>query len=101
MTTEETPFIQQILEERDRLFRETSRLMSRIHGYENFETERVSYQKQLIDKDELIKDKDGQILSLQQQVEYLKRKIWGKSSERSIPEDSQLRILDSDGLAAS
>lgn len=91
MTTEETLFIQQILEERDRLFRETSKLRSQIHGYENFETERVSYQKQINEKNEKISE-------LEQQVEYLKRKIWGKSSERFIQEDSQLRILDFEGL---
>jgi transposase len=98
MTTEEALFLQDILEERDRLFRETSRLRSQIEGYEGFEIERASYQKQLIEKEELISEKEGQILSLQQQVEYLKRKIWGKSSERFIQQDSQLRILDFDGL---
>jgi len=112
MTPENELFLQNILEERDRLFRETSKLRSQICGYENFESERSSYQKQLnekdelivhkesllVHKDELIREKEGLILSLQQQVEYLKRKIWGKSSERFIQEDSQLRILDFEGL---
>ena len=91
MTTEETLFLQEILEERDRLYREASRLQSQIEGYEDFEKERASFQNQL-------GEKDLQILSLQQQVEYLKRKVWGKSSERFIQEDAQLRILDFDGL---
>jgi len=98
MTPENELFLQNILEERDRLFRETSKLRSQICGYENFETERISYQKQLSDKDKLIKEREGQIRSLQQQVEYLKRKIWGKSSESFIKEDAQLRIFDFDGL---
>lgn len=105
MTTEEARFVQEILEERDRLFREASRLRSQIEGYERFEAERAAYQDQLSEKDTLISEKDqlisekeGQILSLQQQVDYLKRKIWGKSSERYIQEDAQLRILDFDGL---
>jgi transposase len=105
MINEEALFLQNILEDRDRLFRETSRLRSRIERYEHFEQERISYQKQLgekeqriSDQDREIKDKEGQIISLQRQVEYLKRKIWGKSSERFIQEDSQLRILDFDGL---
>jgi transposase len=105
MTNEETLFLQTILEDRDHLFRETSRLRSRIEDYKHFEQERVSYQKQLSEKEQriseqdgVIKDKEGQIISLQQQVEYLKRKIWGKSSERFIQEDAQLRILDFDGL---
>lgn len=91
MTTEETLFLQEILEERDRLYREASRLRSQIEGYEDFENERVSYQSQL-------SEKDVQILSLQQQVDYLKRKVWGKSSEKFIQPDAQLRILDFDGL---
>ena len=91
MTTEETLFLQEILEERDRLYREASRLQSQIEGYEDFEKERVSYQKQL-------GEKDVQILSLQQQVDYLKRKVWGKSSEKFIQPEAQLRILDFDGL---
>jgi transposase len=53
---------------------------------------------ELSKKDTLISQKDKQIHSLQEQVEYLKRKIFGKSSERFIPEDAQLRILDFDGL---
>ena len=105
MDNEETLFLQNILEDRDRLFRETSRLRSRIEEYGHFEQERASYQKQLgekeqriSDQDREIKNKEGLILTLQQQVEYLKRKIWGKSSERFIQEDSQQRILDFDGL---
>lgn len=98
MTTEETLFLQEILEERDRLFRETAKLRSQIQGYENFESERVSYQDQLEKKDTLIGQKEQQIHSLQEQVEYLKRKIWGKSSEKFIQPDAQLRIVDFDGL---
>mgnify|MGYP001359783491 CR=1 FL=1 len=45
MTTEEALFLQEILEERDRLFRETSRLRSQIEGYKDFEAERASYLK--------------------------------------------------------
>jgi len=55
-------------------------------------------EQRISDQDREIKNKEGLILTLQQQVEYLKRKIWGKSSERFIQEDSQQRILDFDGL---
>jgi len=91
MTIDEELFVQQLLEDRDQLFRETSRLRSQIAGYENFESERVSYQQQLIEKDRTI-------TKLKQQVEILLRKIWGKSSERFIKEDPQQRVLDFDGL---
>ena len=91
MTTEEELFLQQILEHRDQLYRETSRLKSQLSGYQNFKSERTSYQKQLIEKDQAI-DK------LKQLVEMLQRKIWGKSSEKYIPEDPQQRKLDFEGL---
>lgn len=91
MTTSEESFVQQLLEERDRLFRETSRLKSQIAGYESFESERTSYQEQL-----LVKDKT--ITKLKQHVEMLQRIIWGKSSERFIKEDPNQRKLDFDGL---
>ena len=91
MTDGEEGFLQQILEERDRLFRETSRLKSELAGYENFESERASYSQLINQKDETIK-------KLKQQVESLLRKIWGKSSERYVNEDPQQRRLDFEGL---
>jgi transposase len=91
MTVEEELFLQQILENRDKLYRETSRLKSQLSGYQNFESERVSYQQLLGEKDETIN-------KLKQQIEMLQRKIWGKSSEKYIPEDPQQRRLDFDGL---
>jgi hypothetical protein len=47
MTAEDEVFLQQILEERDRLFRETSRLESELANFENFGSERASYQQLL------------------------------------------------------
>ena len=91
MTADEEAFLQQILEDRDRLFRETSKLKSQLTSYENFESERASYSQLLNQKDETIK-------KLTQQVEMLLRKIWGKSSERYINEDPQQRRLDFEGL---
>ena len=77
MTVDEEIFVQQILEDRDRLYRETSMLKSQLSGYENFEAERTNYQK-------LLDEKEQAIVKLKQQVEMLQRKIWGKSSERFI-----------------
>lgn len=91
MTVEEELFLQQILENRDELYRETSRLKSQLSGYQNFESERATYEKLLIEKDQAI-------IKLKQQVEMLQRKIWGKSSEKYIPEDPQQRRLDFEGL---
>jgi transposase len=91
MAVEQDAFLQQILEDRDQLYRETSRLKSQLSSFENFEKERVSYQ-QLIDQ------KDTTITKLKQQIEMLQRKIWGKSSERYINEDPLQRKLDFSGL---
>jgi transposase len=91
MTTDEEVFLQQVLEQRDELYRETSRLKSQLSGYQNFESERTSYQQQL--------DESKQTISkLRQQIEMLQRKIWGKSSERYINEDPLQRKLDFEGL---
>jgi len=87
----EEAFLQQILEDRDELYRETARLKSQLASYQNFASERDSYQQQISEKDQAIK-------KLQQQVEMLQRRIWGKSSERFINEDPQQRCLDFDGL---
>lgn len=105
MTVEEELFLQQILEHRDQLYRETSRLKSQLSGYQNFESERASYQQQITKKDQEI-DQLGQAINqldqtinkLKQQVEMLQRKIWGKSSEKYIPEDPQQRKLDFEGI---
>jgi hypothetical protein len=91
MTTEEELFLQQILEHSDELYRETARLKSQLSGFENFETERTSYQKQLEENKQTIS-------KLKQQVEALQRKIWGKSSERYINPDPLQRKLDFEGL---
>lgn len=91
MAVEQEAFLQQILEDRDQLYRETSKLKSQLSRFENFEKERVSYQ-QLIDQ------KDTTITKLKQQIEMLQRKIWGKSSERYINEDPLQRKLDFEGL---
>lgn len=91
MTVDEEIFVQQILEDRDRLYRETSMLKSQLSGYENFEAERTTYQK-------LLSEKEQTIFKLKQQVEMLQRKIWGKSSERFINKDPQQRTIDFEGL---
>lgn len=91
MTKEEELFIQQILEERDQLYRETSKLRTQLSGYQDFASERASFQQKL-------NDKDNTINKLKQQIEALQRKIWGKSSERYIKEDPMQRSFDFDGL---
>ena len=98
MDAEDEIFLEQIIEERDRLFREASKLKSQLAGYENFESERTSYQQQIAQKDQRIDQLNQTVQKLQQQVEMLLRKVWGKSSERFVNEDPQQRRLDFEGL---
>jgi len=98
MTTDEELFLQQILEQRDELYRETSRLKSQLSSFENFESERTSYQQQITKQDQEIDHLGQANLKLKQQIEMLQRKIWGKSSERYINNDPLQRKLDFEGL---
>jgi len=98
MTVDEELFLQQILEDRDRLFRETSKLKSQLSSFENFDSERTTYQKQITEKDRAINQLDETVNKLKQQIQMLQRKIWGKSSERYINEDPLQRKLDFEGL---
>ena len=75
MTAEDEAFLQQILEERDRLFRETSRLKGQLAGFENFESERVSYQQQIRQKDQTITQKDQTINQKDQTINQLDQTI--------------------------
>lgn len=76
MTVEEELFLQQILEERDRLFRETSKLKSQLISFQNFDTEKASYEKLLIEKDQTI-------IKLKQQVE-ISSAVFGANPAKSI-----------------
>jgi transposase len=87
----EEAFLQQVLEDRDELYRESSRLKSMLDGFKDFAGERASYQQQIEEKDSLIN-------KLQQHIEMLNRKIWGKPGERYIKEDPAQRRIDFEGL---
>jgi transposase len=87
----EEAFLQQVHEDRDELYRESSRLKSMLDGFKDFAGERASYQQQIEEKDSLIN-------KLQQHIEMLNRKIWGKPGERYIKEDPAQRRIDFEGL---
>lgn len=91
LTSDKDSFIQALLAERDRLFQENSRLKSKLEDKTDVESLKSSYE-------ETISHQQQKILSLEHQVAYLQRRIWGKSSERFIKEDPQQRRLDFDGL---
>lgn len=91
LTSDKDSFIQALLAERDRLFQENSRLKSKLEDKTDIDSLKSSYE-------ETISHQQQKILSLEHQVAYLQRRIWGKSSERFIKEDPQQRRLDFDGL---
>jgi len=91
LTGDRDSFIQALLAERDRLFQENSRLKSKLEDKTDVESLKSSYE-------ETINHQQQKINSLERQVAYLQRRIWGKSSERFIKEDPQQRRLDFDGL---
>lgn len=91
LTSNKDSFIQALLAERDRLFQENSRLKSKLEDKTDIDSLKSSYE-------ETINHQQQKILSLEHQVAYLQRRIWGKSSERFIKEDPQQRRLDFDGL---
>jgi predicted RNase H-like nuclease (RuvC/YqgF family) len=87
-------FIQALLEERDRLYRETVKLKTQIKNDSDGADYKNTIQGLQKENKEL-KDENG---TLKQQLEALKRKIWGKSSERFISPDPQQRRIDFEGL---
>ena len=77
LTSDKDSFIQALLAERDRLFQENSRLKSKLEDKTNIDSLKSSYE-------ETISHQQQKILSLEHQVAYLQRSIWGNSSERFI-----------------
>ena len=91
--------IRQLMADRDRLFRENSRLRTT----QNMAPENIQqvHNKQLAEKDTLIdkkeallRQKDVRIAQLEKQVNYLKRQLYGGKSERYINPDPQARQLE-------
>ena len=83
-------YIQLLLEKSDGMFRENSRLKAQIKELEELDNMKSSYEK-------TITEQKDEIVSLKSQIEYLKRRIWGKSSERFIQENPLQRRIDFDG----
>jgi len=85
-------FIETLLQERDELYQELSKLRQ-IDGGALAQAEKkiAQFQKALEEKDRLIK-------KLTDQLAWLRRKFWKASSEKYIPVDPAQRKIDFDGL---
>lgn len=101
--------MQQILEERNRLYQENANLQTQSDYYEQCAREATSVlsekeaiiehqEDQLRSQTKTIVDQREQILYLRHQVDKLCRQIWGQKSEKYIPDDPQQRWLDFEGL---
>lgn len=80
-----------LLDKCDRQYQEIQRLKSKLEDRTDVDTLKTSYEQTI----SLQKEK---ILSLESQVAYLNRRLWGKTSERFIKEDPRQRRLDFEGM---
>jgi transposase len=91
--------IQELLQQRDELYAEVSRLRKSDDGnLDDIESQNKELEEVVKDKNELIGERDAQIVKLTDQLAWYRRKFWRASSERFIPEDPNQRKIDFDGL---
>ena len=89
---DQSAFIETLLQERDELYQELSKLRQADDGsLERAEKKNAHYEK-------VIKEKDFIIKKLTDQIAWLRRKFWKSSSEKYIPSDPAQRKLDFEGL---
>lgn len=80
-----------LLEKCDLQYQEIQQLQGKLADRTDVDALKSGYEQ-------VIQEKDDKILDLEKQVAYLRRRIWGKSSERFIKEDPRQRRLDFEGL---
>jgi transposase len=80
-----------LLEKCDRLYQENSLLKGKLEDRTDVDALKSSYEQTISHQRE-------KIVSLESQVAYLKRRVWGQSSERFIKEDPRQRIIDFEGM---
>jgi len=91
-TPDQSAFIETLLQDRDELYQELSKLRQADDGaLEKAEKKNAHYEK-------VIKEKDLIINKLTDQLAWYRRKFWKSSSEKYIPSDPAQRKLDFDGI---
>ena len=83
--TEKDKLIEVLLQERDEMYVELSRLR---------ETDNGALEK----AEAIIKEQEDEIKKLTDQLAWYRRKLWKSSTEKYIPEDPNQRKIDFDGL---
>lgn len=91
--------IQQLLQERDEMYCELSRLRQADDGYvEALKAQNKEQEALLLKKEEVIQNQAEQLNKLTDQLAWYRRRFWKASSERFIPSDPNQRKIDFDGL---
>ena len=91
-TSDKDRLLEVLLQERDELYQELSRLRKTDNGsLDQAEKKNERYEA-------VIREKDDKIKHLTDQLAWYRRKFWKSSSERFIPEDPNQRRIDFDGL---
>jgi len=80
-----------LLDRCDRLYKENSLLKGKLEDRTDVDALKSGYEQTIARQNE-------KIVSLESQVVYLKRRVWGQSSERFIKEDPRQRAIDFEGL---
>ena len=75
----------------DELYQQNSLLKSKLEDRTDVDTLKHSYEQTICGQEK-------KILDLESQVAYLKRRIWGKSSERFVNSDPKQRVIDFEGM---
>ena len=83
--------LQTLLENTDRLYQQNSQLKSKLEDRTDVDALKSTYEKTISNLEE-------KISTLESQVAYLKRRIWGQSSERFINKDPKQRVIDFEGM---
>lgn len=108
LDSEKDLLIQQLLEQRDQMYREMRLKDERIAELESkdvkpktaTELDKALAQKDNVisKKDRTIKDLENRVNKLEGELEWLRRKMWGKMSEKFIPFDPNQRLFEWEGL---
>jgi transposase len=97
--TDKDAFIETLLQERDELYQELSKLIQTDGGVlERYEALIREKDRKISRLDEKVKHFEEKIKQLTDQLAWLRRKFWKPSSEKYIPSDPAQRKLDFDGL---
>ena len=96
--TDKDNLIETLLQERDELYQENSRLRSDLDSLAQYESQIREKDKKIGYLDEKVKNFEDKIRQLTDQLSWLRRKFWKPSSEKFIPQDPAQRKIDFEGL---